>query len=235
MNDIRLDDRVAIITGAAGGFGRVLVRAFRDAGARVAALDVNEVGLRALGESGGGFLTRVTDIADWAACEAAVEATRRNLGQPDILVNNAALGMGVVREDHMSNLVMIDEVTPEMWKRFADTNFSGPWFMTRAAAPGMRERGWGRVINVTTSFFTMLRGSFHPYGPCKAGFEAISAGHAKEFEGTGITVNVPSGLGAPVMIRAAAPGGSSKPGGSPAAMTPATGRRSPASTGSPTA
>ena len=45
-------------------------------------------------------------------------------------------------------------------------------------------------MNVTTSFFTMLRGRFHPYGPAKAGFEAMSAGHAAEFEGTGVTVNV---------------------------------------------
>jgi NAD(P)-dependent dehydrogenase (short-subunit alcohol dehydrogenase family) len=43
---------------------------------------------------------------------------------------------------------------------------------------------------VTTSFFTMLRGGFHPYGPCKAGLEAMAAGHAKEFEGSGVTVNV---------------------------------------------
>jgi NAD(P)-dependent dehydrogenase (short-subunit alcohol dehydrogenase family) len=62
--------------------------------------------------------------------------------------------------------------------------------MTRAVVPGMRTAGWGRIINVTTSMFTMLRGRFHPYGPAKAGLEAMSAGHAEEFKGTGITVNV---------------------------------------------
>ena len=49
---------------------------------------------------------------------------------------------------------------------------------------------WGRIIDVTTSFFTMLRSGFHPYGPCKAGLEAMAAGHASEFAGTGVTVNV---------------------------------------------
>ena len=54
----------------------------------------------------------------------------------------------------------------------------------------MLAQRWGRIVNVTTSFFTMLRGRFHPYGPAKAGLEAMSAGHAGEFEGRGVTVNV---------------------------------------------
>ena len=62
--------------------------------------------------------------------------------------------------------------------------------MTRAAVDGLLAQRWGRIVNVTTSFFTMLRGRFHPYGPAKAGLEAMSAGHAGEFEGTGVTVNV---------------------------------------------
>jgi NAD(P)-dependent dehydrogenase (short-subunit alcohol dehydrogenase family) len=69
----------------------------------------------------------------------------------------------------------------------------------------MAARGWGRIINVTTSFFTMLRGRFHPYGPAKAGLEAMSAGHASEFAGTGITVNivVPGGPADTPMVPAA--------------------------------
>ena len=62
--------------------------------------------------------------------------------------------------------------------------------MTHAAIDGLLAQGWGRIVNVTTSFFTMLRGRFHPYGPAKAGLEAMSAGHAGEFEGRGVTVNV---------------------------------------------
>ena len=62
--------------------------------------------------------------------------------------------------------------------------------MTRASVDHMLAQHWGRIINVTTSFFTMVRGSFHPYGPSKAGLEAMAYGHAQEFEGSGITVNV---------------------------------------------
>jgi NAD(P)-dependent dehydrogenase (short-subunit alcohol dehydrogenase family) len=98
--------------------------------------------------------------------------------------------MGAIRDDHMVNLVGIEEITPEIWDRFVTVNFSGAWYLTRAAVPAMKRGGWGRIVTVTTSFFTMLRGGFHPYGPAKAGLEAMAAGHAKELEGTGITVNV---------------------------------------------
>jgi NAD(P)-dependent dehydrogenase (short-subunit alcohol dehydrogenase family) len=130
------------------------------------------------------------DISNARTCAEAVDATRNRFGTLDILVNNGALGMGVIRGDHMVNLVGIEEITPEIWDRFVAVNLSGAWYLTRAAVPAMKSTGWGRIITVTTSFFTMLRGGFHPYGPVKAGLEAMAAGHAKEFEGTGITVNI---------------------------------------------
>ena len=190
-----LDGRVAIITGAAGGFGQVLVRAFLDAGASVAALDVDEARLRELSASVAGaganrFLSLHTDIADYSECEPAIAQTRAALGGLHILINNGALGMGVIRADCMTRPVDIEEITPAMWQRFIAVNFSGAWNMTRAAIAPLRAQRWGRIINVTTSFFTMLRSGFQPYGPCKAGVEAMAAAHAQEFAGTGITVNV---------------------------------------------
>ena len=188
--------KVAIVTGAAGGFGRELVGGLLGAGAKVAALDVDEKRLDELAgayeeASGAGRLvTARTDISRYEECEAAIAQTRTSLGGLHILINNGALGMGVIRIDHMTELVAIHEVTPEMWDRFVDVNLSGAWYMTRAAIDGLLAQGWGRIVNVTTSFFTMLRGKFHPYGPAKAGLEAMSAGHAKEFEGRGVTVNV---------------------------------------------
>ena len=199
MSNTRLSGKVAIVTGAAGGFGRVLVRAFLDEGARVAALDVDERGLMRLrdelaaGREPGRsdrLRVEVTDIADYAACERAVANTIRDLGGLHILINNGALGMGAIRADHMQRLVDIREITPQMWQRFVAVNLSGAWNMTRAAIQYLLDQRWGRIIDVTTSFFTMLRGGFHPYGPCKAGLEAMAAGHAKEFAGSGVTVNV---------------------------------------------
>ena len=191
-----LEGRVAIVTGAAGGIGRELVRGLLGAGAKVAALDVDEKRLDELtaaheeAAGTGRLVTARTDISRYEECEAAIARTRADLGGLHILVNNGALGMGVIRIDHMTELVEIQEITPEMWDRFVSVNLSGAWYMTHAAIDGLLAQGWGRIVNVTTSFFTMLRGRFHPYGPAKAGLEAMSAGHAGEFEGRGVTVNV---------------------------------------------
>jgi NAD(P)-dependent dehydrogenase (short-subunit alcohol dehydrogenase family) len=184
-----LQDRTVLLTGAAGGIGRVLAKAFLESGAAVVAADVDAAGLERLGQAEN-LVIRVLDIADPAACETAVRETAARFGTLDILINNGALGMQMLRETCMTDLVRIEEITPEFWSRMVAVNLSGAWHLTRAAVPGMRARGWGRIISVTTSFFTMLRGRFHPYGPAKAGLEAMSAGHASEFAGTGITVNV---------------------------------------------
>ena len=197
-------DRTVLLTGAAGGIGRVLAKAFLESGAAVVAADVDAAGLERLGQAEN-LVIRVLDIADPAACETAVRETAARFGTLDILINNGALGMQVLRETCMTDLVRIEEITPEFWSRMVTVNLSGAWYLTRAAVPGMRARGWGRIINVTTSFFTMLRGRFHPYGPAKAALEAMSAGHASEFAATGITVNVvvPGGPADTPMVPAA--------------------------------
>jgi NAD(P)-dependent dehydrogenase (short-subunit alcohol dehydrogenase family) len=191
-----LQGRTALVTGAAGGIGTELTRALLQAGAAVTASDVSEKSLFALNEKmqaeglAERLLCHAFDVSDNAACVAAVAATAERFGGLDILVNNAGLGMGAIRDDHFVNLVGIEEIEPEVWDRFVRTNLSGAWYLTRAAVPGMKRKGWGRIVTVTTSMFTMLRGKFHPYGPSKAALEAMSAGHAQEFAEDGITVNV---------------------------------------------
>ena len=191
-----LDGRVAIVTGSAGGFGRVITAGLLDAGASVLAADVQTAGLEELAAASqadgtaGRLSTRQLDISDSKACGDAVAFAQDKFGSVDILINNGAMGMQLFGPHHMTELVKIDEISPETWDKFVSVNLSGAWYLTRAAVPHMKSKGWGRIINVTTSFFTMLRGRFHPYGPAKAGLEAMSAGHAAEFEPDGITVNV---------------------------------------------
>jgi NAD(P)-dependent dehydrogenase (short-subunit alcohol dehydrogenase family) len=205
-----LAGRTALVTGAAGGIGREIVRGMLEAGASIVAADVSDRGLAEVAKlhanQGDRLVTRYLDIADRRAAAAAVAAAEDRFGAVDILINNGALGMGAIREDHFTELVGIEEIEPEVWDRFVAVNFSGAWYLTRAVVPGMKQRGWGRIINVTTSMFTMLRGRFHPYGPSKAALEAMSAGHAQEFAGTGITVNVvvPGGPADTPMVPASA-------------------------------
>ncbi len=189
---MELSGKTALVTGAAGGLGRAISKGLIAAGARVMATDVSDVGLATLAKdfAAKDLITRKLDIADHTACEAAVADAQKQMGHLDILINNGALGMGAIRDDHMTNLVGIEEITPELWDKFVRINLSGAWYLTRAAVPGMKARRSGRIVTVTTSMFTMLRGKFHPYGPSKAALEAMSAGHAQEFMAEGITVNV---------------------------------------------
>ena len=195
MSEQMLVNKVALVTGAAGGFGRVLVKAFAEQGARVCALDVDAGSLSALRSElpealRSRVLTLVADISDYAACEQAVARAQSELGGVHILVNNAALGMGLISLEYMQQPVKILDITPDMWQRFVAVNFTGSWNMTRACITPMLAQRWGRIIDITTSLYSMLRDGFQPYGPCKAGLEAMAAAHAKEFAGSGVTVHV---------------------------------------------
>ncbi len=184
--------KVVLVTGAAGGIGQALVKTFVAHGLRVGICDVVGDAARKLADALGPAraIAVEADVADPAACSRAVERVVAHFGALDALVNNAGLGLGLVRADHMERAVQIEDISTEMWRRFMATNASGAFFMAKAAMPRFRAQGAGRIINVTTSFFTMLRGGFSPYGPAKAALEAWSSGFAKELADTGITVNV---------------------------------------------
>jgi len=187
-----LEGRVAIVTGGAGGIGQALVRAFVAHGMRVAIVDVAaDAAVRLENELGAERAVSVpADMSDPPSCPGVVRRVVDRFGGLHVLVNNAALGMGVIRRDHMAGTVQIEDITPEAWQHVIDVNLNGAFFMARAAVPGFRAQRWGRIINVTTSFFTMLRPGFSPYGPAKSALEAWSASLAGELKGSGITVNV---------------------------------------------
>jgi NAD(P)-dependent dehydrogenase (short-subunit alcohol dehydrogenase family) len=187
-----LDGKVALITGGAGGIGQALARAFAAHGMRVGICDVMRDTAETLARELGSerAVAVAADVSDPAACARAVDAVAARFGGLHVLVNNAGLGMSLVRPDHMDGATQIEDVSTELWQRFLATNASGAFFMAKAAVPRFRRQRWGRIINVTTSFFTMLRGGFAPYGPAKAALEAWSASLSKELAGSAITVNV---------------------------------------------
>jgi NAD(P)-dependent dehydrogenase (short-subunit alcohol dehydrogenase family) len=187
-----LQGRIAIVTGAAAGIGKGLVEAFVAQGIRVAAMDIDQAGVRALQEAHGkdAVLGLRVDISDPASCKEQVAAAVGHFGGLDILVNNAALGMNAVHPRYQARNMQIEDVSEDTWQRFMMVNACGMFFMSRQAVPIFRSRKWGRIVNVGTSFLTMLRPGFSPYGPTKAAVEAYSLMLARELEGSGITVNV---------------------------------------------
>jgi NAD(P)-dependent dehydrogenase (short-subunit alcohol dehydrogenase family) len=187
-----LQGKIAIVTGAATGIGKAVAEAFVRHGIRVAAMDIDQAGIMKLQEAHGkdAVVGLKVDIADPASCKAQVAAAVKHFGGLDILVNNAALGMNAVHPRYQARNMQIEDVSEDIWQRFMMVNVCGQFFMSRQVVPILRARKWGRIINVGTSFLTMLRPGFSPYGPSKAAVEAYSLMLARELEGTGITVNV---------------------------------------------
>jgi NAD(P)-dependent dehydrogenase (short-subunit alcohol dehydrogenase family) len=188
--------RVAIVTGAAGGIGRAMVRGLLAAGVRVASVDRDNEPLEALaasaGEQGKGddFLTVQTDLTNDSAADEITKAARTRFGRIDILVNNAGIGPGSVRPDSWQRPLKFWEITPDQWRRFVAVHTTAPLALANAVVPEMMREGWGRIVNVTTSLGTMLNAGSPTYGPSKAALEALSAIMAKDLDGTGVTVNV---------------------------------------------
>ena len=184
------NSRVVLLTGAAGGLGAVMARALIAAGHAVAAVDRDGAGLDALVASLGAARLKpiVAELSDPAQCDAAVAQSVAHFGRLDALINNAGIGMSSIRPDAESHPPRIAELDADIWDRFFAINVRAPMLLTKAALPQMRARGWGRIVNNTTSYRTMLR--VLPYGAVKAAFESMSAVWAAELAGTGVTVNV---------------------------------------------
>jgi NAD(P)-dependent dehydrogenase (short-subunit alcohol dehydrogenase family) len=183
--------RSVLLTGAAGGIGAVMAQALLAAGHAVAAVDRDGAGLARLTTLAGARerLHAITaDLGSEAGCAAACAAARERFGAIDAVVNNAGIGMSSVRADAEARHPTIEELAPEVYDRFLAIFVRAPAALALAALPDMKARGFGRIVNNTTSYLTMLR--VMPYGAAKAALEAMSAVWAKELEGSGVTVNV---------------------------------------------
>ena len=192
-----LSGKVAIVTGAGSpiGLGRAMTVALVRAGARVAMLDINKDWLEQTAndvrEIGGDdcVLTVVSDVSKSEQAKIAVDQVLAEMGGLHILVNNAGISLRRPSSSSGTRRNFWD-ASHEDWDRVLAVNLNGPFYMAKAVVGHMLEQGWGRIIGVTTSMDTMYLVGGSPYGPSKAGHEALIAIIAQELEGTGVTANV---------------------------------------------
>jgi len=195
---ISLTGRTAIVTGGSRGLGREMALALAAAGAslvitgahRSQALDESLALIRTTLRNGADAVAIVADVTDPHACDRMVAEAIDRFGQVDTLVNNAGLGMRAVSETFTTVPTRFWETDPRTWQKIVDTNVNGAFYAARAAARHMVRRGYGKIINISTSAQTMVRRGYAPYGPSKAALEAASRIWAQDLAGTGVDVNV---------------------------------------------
>ncbi|MGH7804051.1 MAG: SDR family oxidoreductase [Candidatus Binatia bacterium] len=176
--------KTAIVTGAARGLGRDYARLFARDGANVVAADVNAEGANEcaaeIGKADGRAIGVALDVRDPASAKAAVDAALARFGGADILVNNAA-----VWGDYESKSLL--DVELEYWNLCLAVNLTGPLVCARAAIPAMQQKGWGRIINISSiGAWLPLSGV---YGVSKLALHNVTMQLAALVGGSGITVN----------------------------------------------
>ena len=171
--------RVAIVTGGTRGIGEAISLALHEAGVTVAANYAgNDERARAFTERTG-IKAYKWDVADFDACQAGAAQVAEELGSVDILVNNA----GITRDG------TILKMSYQMWKEVMDTNLGGCFNMAKAVFAGMRERKWGRIVNIGS-----INGQAGQYGQvnyaaAKSGIHGFTKALAQEGARFGVTVN----------------------------------------------
>ena len=183
----RFDQRLAIVTGAAHGFGRAISLALAAGGAQVVAVDIvaDEVAdtARLCSEQGGRCQSRVVDISQPEAVRALVAEVCKTHGQVDILVNNAGGVLGQVGRP-------LEEVTPQEWNAIFAVNVSGAFFLSQAVAPGMKAQRRGRIVNIASGAgLTISLTGIQAYAAAKAALISLTRQLGHELGPWDITVN----------------------------------------------
>jgi acetoacetyl-CoA reductase len=185
--------RVAVISGGTRGIGAAISKALAKAGYRVAAVYAGNDEAAAKFKSETGIPTYKWDVSDYEACAAGLAKVAADLGPVEILVNNA----GITRD------AMLHKMKPEQWYAVINTNLNSLFNMTRPVIEGMRERGFGRIVNISSINGQKGQMGQANYAAAKAGDIGFTKSLAQENAKKGITVNVIApGYIATEMVRA---------------------------------
>jgi NAD(P)-dependent dehydrogenase (short-subunit alcohol dehydrogenase family) len=179
-----LSQRVALISGAGRGIGRAIALLMAERGADIVVHDVNEAGaLRVAAEVealGRRVHCGVCDVTDIAATKALVSAAEATLGGVDLLVNNAGIPGGEIP---------FQEIDERGYDRMMGIHVKGAFFLTQAVVPGMKERRFGRIVNISSNRGLVGHSLSPHYSAAKAALLGLTKAWAREFAPHGILVN----------------------------------------------
>jgi NAD(P)-dependent dehydrogenase (short-subunit alcohol dehydrogenase family) len=179
-----------LVTGGTSGLGLAMASALAAAGAAVALTGRSAERAAAVAAGLPGATGLELDVRDESSVTQAVDQAWSRLGGIDMLVNNAGIGMRTVNPRFMTHPQAFWEVPPDGFRAVIATNLTGYFLVAREVTPRMLAAGGGRIVNISVSDSTMRRAGFVPYGPSRAGSEALSRIMAADLRDTGVTVNL---------------------------------------------
>lgn len=188
MSLFSLDGKIALVTGAGspGGIGFACARALREAGATVAVAATSDRIHERASELGGGSQGFIADLTDAPQVDRLVSEVETALGPIDLLVNNAGMTSVTDEEAWLS----ISEMTHDQWRSGIMRNLDTAFLVTRAVLPGMKSRGFGRIVNITsTSGTTCAMPNEASYVAGKGGMRGLTLAVAVETATSGVTCN----------------------------------------------
>lgn len=186
MRSFALSNRSAIVTGAAGGIGRSFAEVLAHEGVFVVCADIRREGVDALSEEikekGGKAVGVAFDQTDPESVDHLVRTSVEISGQIDILVNNAALFSGLERKKAL-------DIEPDEWDRVVRADLTGPFLCSRAALPHMIKRGYGKIVNISSSSIFRAENRLAHYVSAKAGLIGLTRALAREYSDQGVCIN----------------------------------------------